>query len=383
MDLEKLTSTEARRRFLTVGVVLMLILAGCSTASQQPGSQPEQPVQTTIPTPTPTSATPTTPTKQAEKSVEYSQVTYYNATETEIQAINETMAHFFEDLPENRLERTAIVAKMAKESCNARTVNKTLFASASFTHERGQQLYHVARLMRNNYNSRINPTRIRKVAQRSAEIGKYTTIVGTYNKYHEASCAFDRDNPETIEDYYLASAALGFELLMFQYGMYYKTAFKANRVLSHHRTYRVVQATFGDDALGLMMSGSYWLVHGTLQAAPNFARNQADEMDITLSRDATRVDHHGMVERFAGAKVVPRSVSETAKQCYNRVRNQSKSNGGLFSQGKKLTQDITGKFREGKYTTSEVLGTAKGVNPQELSEEQMKKVSVCVDEQAD
>ena len=359
----------------------MLILAGCSTASQQPAPQTERPLQTTTaPAATPTQISTSTTTEQTTKTVEYGEVTYYNATESEIQTINETMAHFFEDLPENKTERTAIVAKMADKSCAAGKVNKTLFTSASLAHERGQQLYHVARLMRNNFNSRINPTRIRKVARRSAKIGKYTTIVGTYNDYHEAACAFNRDKPETVEDYYLASAALGFELLMFQYGMYYKTAFKANRVLSHSRTYRVVQSTFGDEALGLMMSGSYWLVHGTLQAAPNYVRNEADEMNITLSRDVVQKDRRGMIEQFVGAKVVPRSVSVAATRCYNKIKNQTKNDSGLFNQAKEFAKDFTGRLLNGEYTVSEVFKTAKGVNPDELSKEEMKKMKNCLEE---
>lgn len=319
-----------------------------------------------------------TPTNQRPLSVGDGKVTYYNATESEIQAVNETMANFFEELPENETERMTVVAGMARRSCSYGTVNETMFTTASFAHERGQQLYQVARLMRSNFNSRIKPTRIRNVAQTSAKIGKYTTIVGTYNDYHEAACAFDRDKPETVEDYYLASAALGFELLMFQYGMYYKTAFKANRALSHHRTYRVVQSTFGDKALGVMMSGSYWLVHGSLQAAPNFVRDRADEMNITVSSETTEVAHHRGVERFVGAEVVPRQVSEAATRCYNNIKEQTEDDDSLFDRARKIAEDITGDFLGGEYTVSEVVETAEGVEPGELSEQQMKKMQNCI-----
>ncbi|WP_042662913.1 hypothetical protein [Haloferax sp. ATB1] len=308
-------------------------------------------------------------------------MTYYNATKSEIRAVNDTMTHFFEKLPENETQRTAVVATMASESCTYGKVNETMFTSASFAHKRGQQLYHVARLMRANFNSNINPIQIRKVARTSSKIGQYTTIVGTYNDYHKAACAFDRDSPETVEDYYLASAALGFELLMFQYGMYYKTAFKANRALSHQRTYRVVQSTFGDEALGLMMSGSYWLVHGGLQAAPNFVRDRADEMNLTISSEATEVDHQRTIEKFVGSKVVPRQVSEAATLCYNNIKEQAEDDGSLFNQAEEFAEDIRGGFLGGEYTISEVVETAEGVEPSKLSEEQMKKMQNCIEKQ--
>lgn len=353
----------------------MLILAGCSTTAQQSGPKPTTPEQITISTFTPTPI----PTENSPDSVEYGKVTYYNATESEIQAVNETMVRFFEDLPENRTERTTVVAGMADTSCTAGTVNETLFTSTSLAHERGQQLYHVARLMRANYNSRINPARIRKVAQTSAEIGKYTTIVGTYNNYHKAACAFDRNDSETVEDYYLASATLGFELLMFQYGMYYKTAFRANRVLSHQRTYRVVQSTFGDEALGLMMSGSYWLVHGGLNAAPDFVREEADKRNLTLSQEATHPSQHQRVERFVGAEVIPPSVSDAATKCFNEVKKQNKSGDGLLGKTNDYAKNVGGDLLNGEYTVSEVLESTQEINPQELSEKQMKRVQNCIE----
>jgi hypothetical protein len=358
----------------------MLVLAGCSTSSQQSSPQTER--STPIPTPTATSTpaptTTVTSTNETSNPVEYGDVTYYNATESEIQAVNETMANFFEELPENETERMDVVASTARESCGYGTINETMFASASFAHERGQQLYHVSRLMQNNFNSRINPSRIRTAAQTSAKIGQYTTIVGTYNEYHEAACAFNRNDPETVEDYYLASAALGFELLMFQYGMYYKTAFKANRALSHHRTYRVVQSTFGDKALGLMMSGSYWLVHGSLHAAPDFAQNQADEMNLTISQEATEAERHEAIEQFAGAKVVPRDVSVAATRCYNDIKEQREDDESLFDQARKFAEDVRGDFLGGKYTISNVVKSASGVEPGELNAEEMDKMRNCI-----
>ena len=355
------------------------MLSGCSTASHNPTPEKATAVQTPTPTPTSEPTTTSTSDRQVEKTLEYEEVTYYNATKSDIRAVNETMVHFFEKLPENKSERTATVAKVASESCALPKTNETVFTAASYAHKRGQQLYHVARLMRTNFNSRIKPVQIHNAAQTSAKIGKYTTIVGTYNDYQEAACAFDRDDPESREDFYLASAALGFELLMFQYGMYYKTAFKANRVLSHQRTYRVVQSTFGDEALGLLMSGSYWLVHGTLQAAPKFVRERADEMNVTLSEDATHLDGEETIDQFVGAEVVPQTVSNAAKRCYDKIKKRSESNDGWLGQAEEFANDVRNDLPDTEYSVSDVLESVKGVQPEELSEDQMRKVRNCIE----
>lgn len=163
--------------------------------------------------------------------------------------------------------------------------------------------------------------------------------------------------------------------------MYYEASFKTMRVLSHRRTYRVIQSTFGDEALGLTMGGTYWLTYGTLSATPNYVRQKADAMNITLSSKATHVDQYqSKLNGFVGGNVVPRDLSTMANTCYQRVKNQQtdRDGSGFFSGAKDFVGDVTGKLRGGDYTATDVLNSVQGINPDDLSKKQLEKIQQCV-----
>ncbi|WP_435101115.1 hypothetical protein [Halarchaeum sp. P4] len=324
-------------------------------------------------------AQPTT-TSNSTNTLVRGNITYHNASAEKLAAVNGTMVQFFEKLPENKSERMATVATAAEESCNIGRISESPVKMASATHKQGQQLYQVARLVNEKFNSQIQPNRIRSVAQSARKVGQYATIIGTYNNYVNASCAFDRDKPETVEDYYLATASLGFELLLFQYGMYYKTASKITRVASHTHTYRAIQATFGDKALGTVMSGTYWLTHGTLGASPDFVRDRLDQMGISASSNVSRANYSVHVGQFVGTEVVPRNISKGATRCVGQVMNEMEDSSGLWGS---VTDKISGVANiqgtlRGGFSTSEVLETVKGVDAKNLTDKQIQKVQKCM-----
>lgn len=390
-----MTSTQIRRRLLAVGMALLLVTAGCATSTNSISNPSTTAREVTTPetTQTTTTAEKTTTSRQTSlratatshesNTIVRGDVTYHNASEEKLRQVNETMAHFFEKLPANKSERMETVATAANTSCGFYPINASLFNAASSAHERGQQLYRVAQVMNEHFNSRIQPSQIRSAAQDARKVGQYATVIGTYNNYVKASCPFDRDKPETVEDYYLATAALGFELLMFQYSMYYKTAFTVTRKVSHTHTYRVFQVTYGDKALGMVMSGTYWLTHGTLQAAPKFVRDELDQMNINTTANVSGGNYSSQVEQFAGAEVVPRGLSADVARCVEQATNETEASGGVFGSISDTASDVVDSVQDelrGGFTTAEVLKTVKGADARNLTEEQIQKVQKCMDE---
>lgn len=207
-------------------------------------------------------------------------------TASERASIHEAITHAFEKLPENRTERLAYTAALAEQTCLNGTVNTSaveLMGNVSGASKR--QLYRVKHVTATvqGFNNQIDPDQVQGSIEAAGSIAKYATIIGTVNEYEQAACAFDVNNPESVEDYYLATAALTVELAFIQYGVAYRVSSKVTRMASHTSTFRMVQSKFGDDALSLLMSETYWLVNGQIAGAQAAAFTIADEQNITLN----------------------------------------------------------------------------------------------------
>lgn len=93
---------------------------------------------------------------------------------------------------------------------------------------------------------------------------------------------------------------------MMQNQIYYKTAFKVTRKASHTRTFRTIQSVFGDDALRIVMSESYWLVHGSLNGLTSFIRDEAQERNLTISNaSADREKIRARLEKAYNTSIDP------------------------------------------------------------------------------
>lgn len=302
-------------RISAVIVVLLVVPAGCSSTSfQQPtressttSANTDTPSTTPNPTPTPSTLAANSSSNRAVSTHQYGNLSIYNATDDKLQRVNRTMRNFFHKLPGNKSERLDEIEKVTRRTCNNLTkIDTSVFDNASKAKRELYRVYHAAETINEHYNSRINPTSVQSVISISGEVAKYATVAGAYNEWHEASCAFNRSDPETVEDYYIATAALGFEIAMMQNQIYYKTAFKVTRKASHTRTFRTIQSVFGDDALRIVMSESYWLVHGSLNGLTSFIRDEAQERNLTISNaSADREKIRARLEKAYNTSIDP------------------------------------------------------------------------------
>lgn len=287
-----------------ISLALLVVLAGCASGASpvteaQRTAEPNSPsptstapeTQTTTatatpePSPTPTPTPPSTATANPTTEGNTSAVDVEAMTASERASIHEAITHAFEKVPENRTERLAYTAALAEQTCLNGTVNTSAVESmGNVSGASKRQLYrvkHVAATIQ-GFNSQIDTDQVQGSIETAGTIAKYATIIGTVNEYEEAACAFDIDNPESVEDYYLATTALTVELAFIQYGVAYRVSSKVTRMASHTSTFRMVQSKFGDDALSLLMSETYWLVNGQIATAQAAAFTIADEQNITL-----------------------------------------------------------------------------------------------------
>lgn len=269
----------------TVLVVLLVLMVVGNPGHESKGEVTEVRIETqdSVTPQQPLTASPVTSTPtSSERSLNGIHVR--NLSREESRRLNESMSHFFERLPRNQTERTIVAAGVAQNTCrDLAQIDPTIFTTTSSIDRQTYRLSHAARTLNTEYTDAVQPAGVERVLDASGDIAKYTTVVGAYNEFYKAACAFDRTNPETVKQFYLSSAALGFELMMMQYGAYYQVSSKATRVASHTSTFRAVQTTVGDDALRILMSETHWLVRGSINGAGVYVSQTATGLDIDLN----------------------------------------------------------------------------------------------------
>ena len=349
------------KHFALVFAVLVP-LAGCGSvvdtttpvnANAEIETVESTPTETPIPTSTPTEAPTLTPTEttstpkvsqedtqqnrtqllstESEDCSEINGTVFCGPAEQRSEEIRLAATHAFENLPENRSERLAVTAQMANASCANATETANLAVidpvkNASDLSKR--QLYrvkHSAETLQ-RFNDRVDPEKVESAIDAADTVATYATVVGTLQKYNEAACAFDRDDPESVEDYYLATATLTVELAMLQYGVAYRVSSKATRMASHTRTFGMIQSHFGDDALRIAMSETHWLVRGQMDGAQAMIASNADEHNLSMSN--TSVNETRMllwVDSTTGLNATSQQILNESLNATSDLKNETVS----------------------------------------------------------
>lgn len=222
-----------------------------------------------------------------------------NVSAADAAVINQSIGAMYQRLPENKSERLATTAAIAGESCRTgHAINPTAFEAGQGVQRDGYRLYHTAETLNNRFSRNIDPERLRSTIQTAGKVGQYTPIVGAYNEYYEAACNFDRDRPETVERFYLASASLGIEVMFVQSGATYKASSAITRRASHTRTFRAVQTKFGDDALRILMSETHWAARNSLAGVNEFIVEQYTTANLSAPTEVNRTALATRIESF-------------------------------------------------------------------------------------
>lgn len=348
---------------------LLIVLGGCAGPAQEvktssevvnPKAVEPQNTATESGTPTPTTtavtATTSTPTETPSNSTSLddnqSGYNIENLSAEEARVINQTLRSFYTQLPENRTQRLEVSASIASEVCkDGVRISPTAFTTASDTRRQTYRLKHAAETINNNFNQNIKPGKFKRVIDGAGKLDQYTPIVGSYNRFYQASCQFDKDDPQSVEKFYVATASFGVEVLLVQYGATYKVASKATRMASHTRTFSMVQARFGDDALRILMSETHWAVRGSLGGVNDYVAMKYDEMSLNQTKSQMNISKLEQgAESFSN---ISEDVSVTAGNVTNStlsnttlgedVGNTSDevlSNTTLDNQAKNTTEDL-------------------------------------------
>lgn len=282
------------RPVLAILVALLIVIAGCST--NQPTAPPttvthtETPEQTTVSTtttPTTTTTITTTATTVPETSTVSNSTRNWsselvNLTPEKKANISDTIHSLYSKV--NESNRRQVTADAAQEICSMPKIDKSALSNASKADREFRRIYHGAKVWNSHFSSKIDPARVEAGIDVARKAGKYAPVVGNYNRLNDAACNYSTDDPESRREFYLSTTAFGIELALIQNSVFWRGASAATRTLSHTAPYKMVQSVFGDAAYGFVMSETYWLIHGSLLAADDFALDHANEMNMTWNQ---------------------------------------------------------------------------------------------------
>jgi hypothetical protein len=368
----------SRQPIFAALVALVVVTAGCATSGVHTPPQGDQIQVFEEESPTAT----LTPTPGSQESS--TNVTFRNTSAQKLNEINQTIQSFSLNLVSNQSAKR-VAARTANQTCTSfAPVNQSLFTDSSAVQSRSRMLSHAADVVNSHSEKQyVSPRRLRSVADKAGTIAKYTTMVGPWNQYYEASCSFMRPRPETVEDYYIATSGLLLELTLMQYQVYYKASFETIRVASHTRTFRLIQSKFGNQVLGLTQSVSHWTARGGLKSAPKVLREKAQKGNLSLaSFNFAQVNTtlNGSLDRSGN---ISRNVSRMVSSCYEQVSNsEDEGSGGWIGKGEDFIED--GKdYAEDVISTgnvSDAVDDIEGVDAGDLSEDTIKSIQNCVHE---
>lgn len=196
---------------------------------------------------------------------------------------------FLAELPQNRTQRNQTVTDAATTICNAH--DRVVPATASNASKSGQTAYrntyrvaHAAKTMHDlgaDIDVGAIQGRMQMAREYSGLAAKYTPVIGSYQRLHNASCAVNRGDPGATEDFYIASAEFAVDLALAQHGVVYKASFKttgmAARAIGMNRLARVC----GYKCVGLVQSEVHWLVRGTYSGALDTVSKEAIDGNLT------------------------------------------------------------------------------------------------------
>lgn len=339
------------------------------TESSDPTSTP-----TESPTPAPTEAASTPEESQedpqqnrtqllsteSEDCSEINGTVFCGPAEQRSEEIRLAATHAFENLPENRSERLAVTAQMANASCANATETANLSVvdpvenASSLSKRQLYRVKHGAETLQ-GFNDRVDPKKVEAAIDTADTVATYATVVGTFQNYNEAACAFDRDDPESVEDYYLATATLTVELAMLQYGVAYRVSSKATRMASHTRTFGMIQSHFGDDALRIAMSETHWLVRGQMDGSQAMIASNTDEHNLSISN--TSVNETRMllwVNSTTGLNATGQEILNESQNATSDLKNETASvaenatSNETVSDVKNSTEELEEEFKKAR-----------------------------------
>ncbi|RDI72886.1 hypothetical protein [Halopelagius longus] len=290
-------------------MAVLIPLAGCGSAVTAGGSSEptEQPTPEPTPVPTATSTPTSTPTPLSEgnstSTQELSLETLAEEEGVDAVGLNEStkrrvrgvLANFSENLPENESERRDALLATADETCRMSRQNFTESVNVSQVENDSKEAKKLARRL--SYSSQIVNERFtddvpvsnfKRLREGTDKATKYVPVLGSVNRFFEASCAasMNPNSEEKLRDFQVAAMMVGVDLVLAYSGVGYSPAFKGTRFVMNKGSqvglYRL-RYVCGNRCWGLAWSETHWIIRGEMVSGIHDTAKFAANSGLTLT----------------------------------------------------------------------------------------------------
>ena len=366
------------RTIITVAVVLMLLLAGCSSSTAPPASSEDSSIEVSN-SPSEDKSVETSNTSQSlddasETTETTTKVDQKEAIQTgeltedsqpitdETRQTMETLSRdFYQELPSNETQRRAETVRAAQTLCS--DSDTSVFDTVDKFDRQSPRLTHATNTINEHFNKEISTNRLQSMMSGVDKISKFTPLVGSYNRMYDASCEVDQNDDESIEQFYMASAAFGVEAALVQQQVFFKSSFVATRYTTNRLSLMKLRTVTGNKGYGLLLSEVHWAYRGGQAKATSYIFEKSAELDLNVSdvnRHTITTVADKQFEKYRAnasrtidtAREGAKNTTQIMEECAAQTRaNESDS---LWNQARDRINNINDGLRSGLQNVSEV-----------------------------
>jgi hypothetical protein len=193
-----------------------------------------------------------------------------------------------EKLPENDTERIEKTVEVANEICNDSPDMKVLRKSMNQLSEDKVDIKRVenaAGVLKDNFDINLNPKKFNDAYKSARDFSQFAPVIGSYGNLVNKSCAVERDDNESIKEFYQASAYFGAEIVLIEVGVTYKVSSKAVRYMNSKAGMARIRGICGDECYSFVLSEAHWLFRGTQEGMKDYLMYESEDLGKALEKD--------------------------------------------------------------------------------------------------
>lgn len=241
-----------------------------------------------------------------------------NSTKTKIKQNIRVASH---KLPDDKEERRQITIETANQICEEsprlEEVQKA-FAGGDEVQRQVKRMEKTAGILNSQMGMTIDSNDFNRLYTTSRDLTQYAPLVGSYANLVNKSCAVEKDDDESINEFYKAAAYFGAETVLIEAGVTYKTSSKAVRYMNSRAGMARVRGLCGDDCYSFVLSEAHWAVRGTQNKMKNQVLYESEQIGLPIEQDKV-------------SKVVENYQEPQSKDAGNRVTGKATQSQGLIS----------------------------------------------------
>lgn len=291
-----------------------------------------------------------------------------------------TLTNLYTNLPKDKAEREEEIQGFATAVCREQDpipYEEEVEGSGDF-HEYTYTVTYASLALNEQFNTELNTNKIEsRMAQArgvTAPVSKYAPVVGSYNRFHNAACAYEPGDPDSEEALYIATAGLTAELIFMQHGVFYKASFAATGTAANQLSLMKIYHACGPRCYQLTLSQIHWGLRGSLAQAGGYIAETSTKYGIEISQD--EIDHeqlYTMLQEEYGDTFDTEELFEQQQQRVEYCLNDVKDQGVLES-----IEDTVSEFNPSDLTVENVTDTTGNVDWNMIPDDEEDEFYNCV-----